>query len=239
MLKVTATRLFICQAIAHLSIIPMIYYGHWNHYLVSLFVYFLTFCLGITMTYHRYHSHRSYTADKNVINLFTLITTIGLIGSAISWVSVHRKHHQYSDTEKDPHSPKYKGFFYAHYLSMYAKPEIKYSSNLLRDEFLVWQHKNYFLINIIYLLILCIIDPFAVIYAYLFPAMLLWNAAGSINSYSHRSGTANNDLIPALLTFGEGYHENHHSKPMSYRFGKYDLGGYLIELIKSPDKNTV
>ena len=239
MLKLTAERLFICQIMAHISIIPMIIYGSWYHYFVSIFIYFLTFCLGITMTYHRYHSHRSYKTDERLIKLFTLITTIGLIGSAISWVSVHRKHHAYSDSEKDPHSPKFKGFFYAQYLSMFAKPEIKYSSNLLRDEFLVWQHKNYFLINIFYILALSAIDPFAIIYAYLFPAMLLWNAAGFINSYAHRGGKANNDIIPALLTFGEGYHENHHSKPMSHRFGKYDLGGYLIELIRLPDSEAI
>ena len=232
MLTVTPKKLLLAQIIAHLSLIPMIMYGQWWHWGVAIFIYFCNGCLGMTMTYHRLLSHKAWNPPKYIEYLFALFATIGLTGTAISWVAIHRKHHCFADTEKDPHSPFFKGWFWAHYLSMFAKVEVKYASHLLRDKFYLFQHKNYFLINFMYALILYCIDPFAVVYAWLVPAMILWNAGSSIVSISHRNGHTNNDITLALLVWGEGYHTNHHKSANANRFGKYDLGGTLIEFIE-------
>ena len=214
------TILFIFQLIAHLALIPMIIYGTWWQWLIVLFVYFLNGCLGMTMTYHRMLSHRAWTPPKWVEHLFALFATIGLTGSAISWVAIHREHHAHTDDELDPHSPYHKGFIYAHWLSMYSKVDIKYARHLLRDSFYIAQHKYYYEINLAYALILFLIDPFAVVYAWLVPAMILWNAGSSIVSISHRAGGTHTDLILALLVWGEGYHVEHHDHPLDARFGK-------------------
>ena len=229
----TPKKLLVAQIIAHLSIIPMILYGQWWQWVIVLFVYFLNGCLGMTMTYHRLLSHKSWNPPKWVEYLFALFATIGLTGTAISWVSVHRKHHAFTDTEKDPHSPIYKGWFWSHYLSMFAKVEVKYAAHLLRDKFYVFQHKNYILINLMYAAILYAIDPFAIVYAWLVPAMILWNAGSSIVSMSHRNATIHNDTILALLVWGEGYHNNHHKNAGNYKFGKWDLGGFIISRFKN------
>ena len=218
--------------VAHLSLIPMVIYGQWWHWGVAIFVYFFNGCLGMTMTYHRLLSHKSWNPPKYIEYLFVLFATIGLTGSAISWVSVHRQHHAYTDTDKDPHSPAIKGWFYSHFLSMFSEVEIRRVPHLLRDKFYVFQHKFYFEINLVYALFLYMIDPFALVYAWLVPAMILWNAGSSIVSISHRNGKIHNDVSLALLVWGEGYHSTHHVDPSKNRFGKFDLGGFLIERLK-------
>jgi len=112
---------------------------------------------------------------------------------------------------------------------MFSKVKPRYVMDLMKDAFYLWQHKWYFEINLIYGLCLYLIDPFAVIYAWLVPAAILWNGGSLIVSTSHRNGTQNNDFIFALTTWGEGYHKTHHDYPCKTRFGKWDLGGYLIE----------
>jgi|TARA_R110000796_G_scaffold814_6_gene3130 stearoyl-CoA desaturase (delta-9 desaturase) len=229
MIKVNSYTILAAQTIAHLSIIPMLMYGSLYHWLIALFVYFLNGCLGMTMVYHRLLSHKSWNPPKFIEYLFTLFATIGMTGPAISWVAVHREHHKHQDNEKDPHSPKFKGWFWSHFLSMFAKVNVRYVTDLLRNPFYVWQHKWYFEINFTYAAVLYLIDPFALIYAWLIPAMILWNGGSIIVSTSHRNGDANNDLLFAFTTWGEGYHKNHHLFPNNNRFGKWDLGGWLIE----------
>jgi len=221
--------LLIFQLLAHLALIPMILYGTWWQWAIVLIVYFLNGCLGMTMTYHRLLSHKSWSPPTWLEYLFVFFATIGLTGSAIAWVAVHRKHHAFVDTEKDPHGPTIRGYFWCHFLSMFSAVELKYASHLLKRKFYIMQHKYYYEVNIVYALLLLYIDPFAVVYAWLVPAMLLWNAGSSIISISHRKGIAHNDTILAFSVWGEGYHKNHHDHPSNFRFGQYDLGGILIK----------
>lgn len=233
MIPLTPYTILFSQIICHAALIPMFIYGNWYHWAITLFVYFLNGCLGMTMTYHRLLSHRSWNAPKWVEYLFTLFATIGLTGSAISWVAIHREHHRFTDTDKDPHSPKFKGALWSHFLSMFAPVRPRYVLDLMKDKFYVFQHKHYMDINIIYGIVLYLIDPFAVVYAWLVPAMILWNAGSSIISISHRPGGPHNDLFFAITTWGEGYHTNHHDKPGRNRFGKWDLGGWIISKINT------
>ena len=235
-MKTTPTMLLIYQIIAHIALGVLIVQGTWWQWLIAFFVFFLNGCLGMTMVYHRLLSHKSWNCPRPLEILFALFATIGLTGPAISWVAIHRKHHSHMDTEKDPHAPKHKGWFWAHFLSMYAPVDPRYAAHLLRDKFYVFQHRWYFEICLTYGIILYLIDPAAVIYAWLAPAAILWNAGSSIVSTSHRNGKVNNDLSLALLVWGEGYHDEHHKNAGKKRFGKWDLGGKLIELIEGKNK---
>lgn len=234
MIPVTPHTILGAQILAHLSLVPMIVYGQWWHWLIAIFVYFLNGCLGMTMAYHRLLAHKNWKCPKFLERLFVLFATIGMTGTAISWVAVHRAHHAYADTQKDPHNPAQRGMFWCHFLSMFAKVEVKFASHLLRDKFYEFQHKHYFTINAVYALLVFLIGgPMALVYAWLVPACLLWNAGSSIVSISHRSGKPQADFLLYFLTWGEGYHDKHHASPSSSRFGKWDLGGYLIELIEA------
>jgi len=221
-------RIFVMQMLAYASIVPMIYYASFEHYLISIFVYFLNGCLGMIATYHRLLSHGSWQCSKFIEKLFVMFATIGLTGPAIDWVAIHRKHHRYSDTDKDPHSPDYLGKYRVHFLTMFCKVEPKYAANLLRDPFYKWQRKNYFYINFVYAIILYIIDPFAVIYAWLFPAALVVGFGTAILSTSHRDKRPHNDFALAMLTWGDAFHSTHHDNPMEARLHKYDMTGFII-----------
>ena len=150
--------LFGFQVVAHLSLIPMFFYGQWYHWLLAALIYFITGWFGMTMTYHRLLTHQSWRAPKWFYYLGTLCGMYGLTGSPIAWVAVHREHHRHTDTDKDPHSPK-NGFFKAQWLSMFHTVNPRYAVDMARDPFQVFVHKNYFLIHSVVLGVLLIINP--------------------------------------------------------------------------------
>jgi fatty-acid desaturase len=232
--------LLLAQIITHLSLIPMLLYGRPLHYFIAVLVYFASGCVGMTMTYHRFLAHRSWMAPRWFEYFGVFFATIGMTGSAISWVAVHRKHHRYTDEQDDPHSPAHKGFFYCHWLSMFSPVEVRYVTDLARRPLYAIQHRFYFYINFIYAIALFYMDPFAVVYAWLVPSCILWNAGSSIVTLSHIFGSnphglkchARNNWLLALLVWGEGWHNNHHAKPTNASFGNFlDLGGSLIFLL--------
>lgn len=236
--------LLAAQILAHASFVYLILNGSLFHWIVALCVYFFNGCIGMTMTYHRLLSHKSWNAVRFVEIFGALCATIGLTGSAISWVAIHRKHHRHTDTAKDPHSPWFKGFIYCQWFSMFEPVELKYVTDLAKNRFYIFQHKYYFLINLTYAGGVFLLDPFAVVYAWLVPACILWNAGSSIVTFSHLYGErphsissrAGNHWILGLLVWGEGWHNNHHSSPTSPYFGQkwwqVDIGGWLIRIFQ-------
>jgi fatty-acid desaturase len=241
----TATNLFVAQLIAHIAFIYLIFVGEVFHWGMVATVYFFNGCIGMTMTYHRLLSHKAWNPPKWIEYFGALCATIGMTGSAISWVAIHRKHHRHTDTQKDPHSPIMKGFIYCHWFSMFERVEVKYVTDLSRQAFYRMQHKYYFLICALYATFLYALDPFAVVYAFLAPACLLWNAGSSIVSIAHLFGDrphkiksrAGNNWLLGLLVWGEGWHNNHHHDAKNpYFFNRpwqVDIGGYLIYLFNS------
>lgn len=200
--------------------------------LIAVIVFCIGSCFGGTMTYHRLLAHRSWRCPAWLEYMFVLIETVMITGSAIAWVSIHREHHKHSDSEKDPHSPVYKGFFRMHFLSMLIKPKIKYAIDLIRKPFYQFQHKYYIHINVSYAVMLFIIDPFAVVYAWLVPAALVWQANSMIITFSHKDGKPCNNFLLGIVTFGEGWHKNHHDNSRQIKLHKFDIGGYFIERIQ-------
>ncbi len=237
------------QIVAHLAIIPMFLYAGPKDYIISLAVYFLTGCLGMNMTYHRLLSHRSWKAPKFFETIGTTLGTLGLTGSSIAWCAVHRDHHQHADTSHDPHSPHWSPWWKVQFLSMFYRPNLRKVSDLLKSPTHRFLHKNYFLINLSYVLILGIINPFLVISAYLFPAAILWNAGSAVNSLGHISGYKNfncpdharNNLILGYLVWGEGWHNNHHRYPKRSYYGtkwyEVDISGLIIKCLKKKNVN--
>ena len=240
--------LLLLQIVAHLSIIPMVIYADLYHWAIALAVYFLTGCFGMSVTYHRLLSHRSWNANKFIEYAGTLFGTIGLTGSSLAWTAIHVQHHNHTDDELDPHSPMQKGFLRSHFLSMFEKPNLHFVKHLSKDPFHRFCHRYYLLIQLLYCSILLAIDPFLIISAYLFPAAVLWNTGSSINSFCHAWGYKNFDLrnsaknnwIFGILTFGEGWHNNHHRYPKRWNFQvktfELDIGALLIRLIRSKNR---
>jgi len=207
--------------------------------------------LGITAGYHRYWSHRSFKATRIVQIILALMGAAAFEGSIRWWSRNHRAHHKYVDTDKDPYNV-IKGFMHAHIGWMIYKQDVKKCgradiSDLDKDTIVIWQHKNYALLALIFsvcipTLICGLWNDFmgGFFYASMLRIVFLHHSTFFVNSLAHYVGnrpfsdnhTAANSMITAMLTFGEGYHNYHHEFPQDYRNGiqyyHYDPTKWLI-----------
>jgi len=207
--------------------------------------------LGITAGYHRYWSHRSFKATRIVQIILALMGAAAFEGSIRWWSRNHRAHHKYVDTDKDPYNV-IKGFMHAHIGWMIYKQDGKKCgradiSDLDKDTIVIWQHKNYVLLALIFsvcipTLICGLWNDFmgGFFYASILRIVFLHHSTFFVNSLAHYVGnrpfsdnhTAANSMITAMLTFGEGYHNYHHEFPQDYRNGiqyyHYDPTKWLI-----------
>jgi stearoyl-CoA desaturase (delta-9 desaturase) len=239
--------LFIFQLICHVALVFLIATGEWWQWAIAFGVYAVTGSVGASATLHRLLSHRSYTAPKWWEYFGTVIGTLGGVGSSIAWVAIHREHHRYVDTPRDPHSPLYKGFFRVQFLIMFNQPSLRMVADLMRSEFHAFMHNYYWAVHAVYAAILYAIDPMAVIYAHLVPALMLFHAGGFINTFGHFLGwqdhpskdTSVNNPLLGIFVWGEGWHNNHHANPGDWRFGQkwwqIDVAGYLIRMVRYKD----
>ena len=115
---------------------------------------------------------------------------------------------------------------------MFTEPNIKWAGRLLRNDLYRAQHRYYWEIIAAFALILSVIDPFALVYAWLAPAGFAKLIGSLVFSYSHRGGEPHSDLFVGLLTFGEGFHEPHHVDRKLSIWHPLDVGGRIIQLIK-------
>ena len=238
-------KLPLWQLFCHLSVIYCIMTFTPIDYATAIAVYFVTGCLGITVTFHRQLTHKSYETLPIIRKIGTVFGTLGGVGSSIGWVSIHREHHRHSDTEKDPHSPKF-GFIRSFYGSVLAKVSPRYVTDLLRDNFQVRMHEHYWKINAVYAIALLAIGGIHLwMVLHVFPSFILWTTMGAVNTISHMWGYKNypetrddsrNNWLAAFLAWGEGWHNNHHGDPANYSFQvkwwEFDVSKWVIKLIK-------
>ena len=218
--------------------VPLYFMHHsvsWGIIVASVVLLYLT-GLSITAGYHRLFSHTTYKAHPVVEAVLLFFGTMATQGSAIRWTYDHRNHHAYVDTDRDPYSIK-KGFWYAHFLWLLEKPkpiEDRVVSDLLRKPMVRFQHRFYGILmvvtNTVVSLFLgwCFNDYLA---AFLFTwgvrLFFLHHFTWFINSLAHTWGartfcqelSAVDNYLISLLTFGEGYHNYHHTFAYDYRNG--------------------
>ena len=207
---------------------------------LSVFLWGLFFYLligfSITAGYHRLFSHRSYQGHFLVKLAYLIFGAAAFQNSALKWCRDHRYHHQHCDHDKDPYNIK-KGFWYAHIGWIFYQEENDDLSNvkdLAKDPLFVWQDKNIFLIGGAFGIILPIIIGFIIGYPLggigimaFGRIVLLHHMTFFINSLCHMVGkvnfgkyhTAKDSFIMSLFTFGEGYHNFHHTFQSDYRNG--------------------
>lgn len=204
--------------------------------MISTFIFFVLSGLSITGGYHRYFAHKSYKTNP-VIEFFLLFFgALAVQGSALRWAFDHRLHHAHVDTDDDPYSIN-RGFWYAHFIWFFDRPidiNPKLAQDLLRNKRVAFQHKYYgtyalvanlFVIVLVGLLFHNFLSAF--IFAGLFRLFLLHHFTWFINSLAHTWGaktyskehTAVDNYIISLVTFGEGYHNYHHTFCSDYRNG--------------------
>ncbi len=214
--------------------------AHWLFHLTYFSLMFWFAAGSITLGYHRLFSHLSFKASWPV-KLFTLIFGAAAFeGSAIEWTTDHREHHKHVDHEKDPYNIN-KGFFWAHIGWLFVKfridPPFDNAKDLLQDKMVMWQHRNFLKIAILISFVLPPLigwwwgGPITALGSFLIGGFLrvviVQHATFSINSLCHWIGTrpyddkvsARDSWFVALVTFGEGYHNFHHTFQHDYRNG--------------------
>lgn len=215
-------------------------------WLLSLCGYFLITCLGITVTFHRLLAHRAYKLAKPLEYLFSLFGNLGCTGSSLGWTFVHRRHHRYADKPGDPHSPKILGPIGAiigDYSAEFNKWDVK---DIVTDPFHRFMHRYYTAIVLAVPILLSLIDPIYAIHLFFIPVFFNTIASRMSNWIDHASlfgshkrsytkDSSHNVWWWSYVTFGEGWHNNHHGDPGNYRIGKkwwqFDPGKYVINTL--------
>lgn len=233
----------------------VLFYGILNPFIftfenlvATLISFYVLNIAGIWLTYHRYYSHRSFKFKNNTLKwVFTVIGCAAGRGSPLGWVYLHRKHHRYSDTVNDPHSPKILGF------RMFGFGHMKKVENEEMQLFLVkdlmtpahlFFHKYYMLLLVPLLMLLGFVNFELFYFLWAVPALLIQLSIAVFNYFGHmhgyRSHATNDDsrnnawLFPLLL--GEAWHNNHHADPANastkvHRF-EFDPIGLIISAVK-------
>lgn len=239
-----APVLLIMQLLAHASLLCSVLWFTPHDWLCAVAVYFVTGLFGMSVTYHRLLTHNSWDAPRWLRNLGALVGSYGMIGSPVSWVAMHRTHHQLIDTEGDPQSPLVLRWWMVQWFPMMHDVDLRYSSDLLRDPFQVRLHRVYELMHLATVLfLLTTFGLHATMVWYLTPAAILWNAGSMVDTLCSYKGyrrfetdDSSHNLWPlGILVFGEGFHNNHHGSPITASFSRawweVDLGGVLIRCL--------
>ncbi len=225
----------IVMALFHLGAIAALFMFSWQALAASVFLYWVATGLGISMGYHRLHTHRSYKVPLVLEHFFAACGALTLEGGPISWVATHRVHHQNSDQPGDPHSPR-DGAWWAHVGWILlgetkhnnTRVMSKYAPDLAKDRFYVWLN-NYHWVPLAALgvLLLAIGGLPMMLWGICVRVVFGLHATWLVNSATHMWGSrrfatrddSRNNWWVALITFGEGWHNNHHAHPTSARHG--------------------
>jgi len=235
----------VLHTISLAGIIFAIYTQNYQYLVMSVFTYWIIGILGINVGYHRLLSHRSFKTSKSIEKILSVIGTITAVGSPLAWTAVHRQHHRCAETEQDPHSPYKLGSFDAWFgFWNYVRIDPKLVRDLRKDNFQRFLHRNYLMINLIYCVILALIDPIYIIFVYAIPACLCLHSTSAIIVIAHKHGYRSHDIkdqsrnswIANLITLGEGWHNNHHAKPWNWnnqeKWWEFDIPAVVIRVIK-------
>ncbi len=237
----------VIHVVALLAVFPSNF--SWGALGVAFVLYWLTAGIGITLGFHRLVTHRSFQAPKWLEYLLVFCGTLACQGGPIDWVGLHRIHHKFSDTEPDPHDSN-RGFWWSHIGWMLyhipANQEItKYTQDIKDDPFYQFCQKFLIPIQIVLGLILFAIGGWPyVIWGIFVRLVLVFHVTWFVNSATHKFGyqtyeshdNSRNCWWVALLTFGEGWHNNHHAFQYSARHGlqwwEIDLTWMTIRLLQ-------
>jgi stearoyl-CoA desaturase (delta-9 desaturase) len=216
----------------------------WKGAAIAAAFYFIRM-FGVTGAYHRYFSHKTYRTSRPFQLVLAVLAQTSLQKGALWWAAHHRDHHKYSDTKKDPHSWREEGFWWSHvgWILSRETEDTNYKNipDLARFPELRWLNKNHLVPGVTFGVLTFLVGGwFGLVWAFAVSTSLLWHGTFSINSFSHWWGRrryktdddSKNSLALALITMGEGWHNNHHYYPRSASQGFFwweiDITFYVL-----------
>ncbi len=252
-------RVITALFLIHLLALPAVWLGlfSWSGLILAVFFIWLTAGVGITLCFHRLLTHRSFRTPKWFERVLTLCGCLAWQGGPIAWVGMHRLHHKHADTDHDPHSPQH-GFGWSHILWMMQKriegleaPDA--ARDLQRDAFMRWIDRWFWLPQVVLAVVLLglgwliggwMLGCSWVVWGVAVRSVFVFHATWFVNSAAHTWGYQNypttgerstNLWWVALLSFGEGWHNNHHAHPRSASHGlrwyEFDMTWWTIRLL--------
>jgi|SRR5215472_6088177 len=221
--------------IAHLAAIAAPFFWSWSGLISAIILYWVGGSLGIGMGYHRLITHRGYRVPKLIEYFLVTCGTLALEGGPIQWVVTHRVHHAHTDRVGDPHTPR-DGGWWAHIgwiLRGTAQDHdrstlVHYAPDLITDRYYTWLNRFYYLpLGVLGVVLLLLGGWSILLWGVFLRVTLALHATWLVNSATHMWGRtrfetgedSKNSWWVALLTFGEGWHNNHHAYPTSARHG--------------------
>lgn len=240
----------ILMTVMHAAAIAAFFFFTWSALAVFVVMWIIGENVGIAISYHRLLTHRGFVVPKWLEYTMAICSTLAMQGSPIYWVAVHRLHHQLTDKPGDPHSPR-DGAWWSHmgwilYGNLHnGDPALnRYAPDLMRDRFYVWLSR-FQLVPII--LVSAGLYYFGglswLLWGTALRVVLGWHTTWLVNSATHMWGYRNfdtrddsrNSKWVALLTGGEGWHNNHHAHPVSATHGmtwyEPDFNFWIIRLL--------
>jgi stearoyl-CoA desaturase (delta-9 desaturase) len=215
----------------HLAALGAIWSGiTWTAVALAVALYWVRI-FGVTAGYHRYFSHRAFSTSRPFAFVLAFLAQSTMQKGALWWASRHRHHHLYSDRVEDHHSPKQHGFLHAHVGWLFdgtQETEWKRVKDFSKHAELVFLNKFYLLPPIALAIACFLLAGWPGLFIGFFASTVFtWHGTFTINSLAHVWGTrryatkddSRNNFWLALLTLGEGWHNNHHHDMSSARQG--------------------
>ena len=236
----------------HVLAVAALFYTTWQAVAVAVALHWICIGWGIGMGYHRLHTHRSYQVPRLLEYFLAVCGTLTLQGGPIFWVALHRVHHQHSDHDGDPHTPR-DGRWWSHMLwtifgePLHANTEVmgKYAPDLMKDRFYRALSSYHWVPLVVLGLALLVLGGLPWLLWGVFARVVFGqHCTWLVNSATHLWGSrdfatsddSRNSWWVALLTFGEGWHNNHHALPSSPRHGLFrfqlDMTWLQIKLLE-------
>jgi fatty-acid desaturase len=236
----------------HLLAIPVLFTFSLQNFAALIIGNWVVGSLGVGLGWHRLLTHRSFKAPKWLEYTLTALGTMSVQDSPDKWVATHRIHHAFVETDKDPHSTR-PGFWWAQIGWIVwgtaqdhdQKTLNRYVPDLLKDKGQILISRFYYVPIIVSAAILFAIGGWPMVVWGVFGRVVVgWHTTWFVNSLSHIYGDkphetgddSTNNWFVALLTFGEGWHNNHHAFPTSARHGlkwyQFDMNWIAIRILE-------
>ena len=236
----------------HLAAVAALFTFSWQNLLATFICWWVANSWGVGIGYHRLFSHRGFTASKWFTRFLATCASLGLQSGPITWVTTHRLHHAFTDTDKDPHSPR-QGFWWSHMGWIMVgtaqnQPQAvkqRYSPDLMKDPYLRFLDNYYWVTTLVLAAALFAIGGWTmVVWAVVARITVSWHFTWLVNSATHIWGSrrfdtrddSRNNVLVAAVTFGEGWHNNHHTYPRSAKHGftwkEFDINWYQLRIME-------
>jgi stearoyl-CoA desaturase (delta-9 desaturase) len=230
-------------AIFHAMAVAALFYFSWANLGAAVLLWWASSSLGIGIGYHRLLTHRGFKTSKFTEYVLSILGTLTVQSGPLTWVTTHRIHHAFTETEKDPHSP-IEGGFWAHMGWIMRgtaqnhswATKVRYCPDITKDTFQVALDKYSYVPTIVLAVGMFAIGGLPmVLWGVFLKTVIGWHFTWLVNSATHMWGsrrfetrdTSRNNGLIAAITWGEGWHNNHHAHPRSARHG---LAWYEIDI---------